>query len=109
VEPAPAPVAEPPAPEPAAQPEPASEPETVLSFAPPPREPEPPKPAYRVTVKLAGDEPFVIAECAELEEAKEHAQGLIKQLVDASGDEWPYVSGRFLKPDTIVSVDVERL
>ena len=24
----------------------------------------------------------------------------------AAADDWPYVSGRFLKPDTIVSVDI---
>ena len=28
------------------------------------------------------------------------------QVATADQDDWPYVSGRFLKPDTIVSVDI---
>jgi hypothetical protein len=120
-----------PAPEPEAQPEPEpelepaaeapvhaleaapaptqTEPETVLSFQPPAREPETPAPAYRVTVKLSNDEPFVVAECADLDEAKEQAQTVIRQLAEAPAGDWPFVNGRFLKPDSIVSVDVEKL
>ena len=110
-EPAPsAPVADaPPAPveTPAAPPE--AGPETVLSFLPPVSEPEPPKPAFRVTIRLANDEPFVVAECGDLDEAKEQAQDIIRQLAEAAVGDWPFVNGRFLKPDSIVSVDVERL
>jgi Type II secretion system (T2SS), protein E, N-terminal domain len=84
-------------------------PETILSFKPPVREPEPPQPAFRVTIRLANDEPFVVAECGELDEAKEQAQDVIRQLAEASATDWPFVNGRFLKPDSIVSVDVERL
>jgi hypothetical protein len=79
-----------------------------MSFTPPAREPEPPRPAFRVTVRLANDEPFVIAECTDLEEAKGAAQDLIRQLA-AAAEEWPFVNGRFLKPESIVSVDVEQL
>jgi hypothetical protein len=32
----------------------------------------------------------------------------MSQVADADQD-WPFVSGRFLKPDTIVSVDIEEL
>ena len=33
---------------------------------------------------------------------------LTKQLGTTDSDDWPFVNGRFLKPDTIVSVDVEQ-
>jgi hypothetical protein len=30
-------------------------------------------------------------------------------IADADSAEWPFVNGRFLKPDTIVSVDIAEL
>jgi hypothetical protein len=104
------PVAEtPPAPVQAPAPPPVVAPETVVSFQPPAREPEPEKRAFRVTVRLANDEPFVVAECGDLDEAKGQAQDVIRQLAEASAGDWPFVNGRFLKPDSILSIDVERL
>ena len=50
---------------------------------------------------------MTVAECGDLGEAKGYAKALTKQLGAADNDDWPFVNGRFLKPDTIVSVDVE--
>ena len=36
-----------------------------------------------------------------------YAKALTKQLGTTDPDDWPFVNGRFLKPDTILSVDVE--
>ena len=40
-------------------------------------------------------------------EAKGYAKALTKQLGTTDPDDWPFVNGRFLKPDTIISVDIE--
>jgi hypothetical protein len=65
--------------------------------------------AYRVSIRLTSGERMTVAECGELGEAKGYAKALTKQLGATESDDWPFVNGRFLKPDTIVSVDVEQL
>ena len=73
----------------------------------------PPAPAagagFRVSIRLTSGERMTVAECAELGEAKGYAKALTKQLGATDGEDWPFVNGRFLKPDTIVSVDVEEI
>jgi hypothetical protein len=128
-EPVPAPL---PAPEPLASPEPAPLPEPTPPPAPyPPAaaqpEPEPePEPApvvpqpsepsvpvaeagttlWRVLIRLTNGERVDAGDFADLETAKQHAKSLMSQVADADQGDWPFVSGRFLKPDTIVSVDI---
>jgi hypothetical protein len=63
--------------------------------------------AFRVSIRLTSGEKLTVADCADIGEAKGYAKALTKQLGAADGDDWPFVNGRFLKPDTIVSVDVE--
>jgi hypothetical protein len=65
--------------------------------------------AYRVSIRLTSGERMTVAECEDIGEAKGYAKALTKQLGSADSDDWPFVNGRFLKPDTIVSVDVEEL
>jgi Type II secretion system (T2SS), protein E, N-terminal domain len=65
--------------------------------------------AFRVSIRLTSGERMTVAECAELGEAKGYAKALTKQLGATDGEDWPFVNGRFLKPDTIVSVDVEAI
>jgi type II secretion system (T2SS) protein E len=65
--------------------------------------------AYRVSIRLTSGERMTVAECEDVGEAKGYAKALTKQLGATDGDDWPFVNGRFLKPDTIVSVDVEEL
>jgi hypothetical protein len=101
------PVAPPPAPTPAApEPEPALTPASLRVPAPEPDDPSPG--SARVTIRLTTGERVAVAEFPTHDGAKEHARSLIRDLSD-SGDEWPLVNGRFLKPETIVSVDVESL
>jgi hypothetical protein len=64
---------------------------------------------YRVSIRLTSGERMTVAECEEVGEAKGYAKALTKQLGATDSDDWPFVNGRFLKPDTIVSVDVETL
>jgi hypothetical protein len=65
--------------------------------------------AYRVSIRLTSGERMTVAECEDIGEAKGYAKALTKQLGSTDSDDWPFVNGRFLKPDTIVSVDVEEL
>ena len=78
------------------------------ALAQPEPEPQTTSPAARVTIRLTTGERVPVADFPTLDGAKEHARVLIRDLAE-SGDEWPLVNGRFLRPDTIVSVDVESL
>jgi Type II secretion system (T2SS), protein E, N-terminal domain len=86
-----------PAPEPDEEPEPAPEPEPQTAV-----------PTARVSIRLTTGERVPVADFPTLDGAKEHARVLIRDLGE-SGDEWPLVNGRFLRPETIVSVDVESI
>jgi hypothetical protein len=99
----------------------ATEPEAPQSarqsngLAPEDFEDDPPAPApaaeaaFRVSIRLTSGEKLTVADCADIGEAKGYAKALTKQLGATDSDDWPFVNGRFLKPDTIVSVDVEQL
>jgi hypothetical protein len=62
---------------------------------------------FTVSVRLTSGERVAVAACADIGEAKGYAKALTKQLGTTDPDDWPFVNGRFLKPDTIVSVDIE--
>jgi Type II secretion system (T2SS), protein E, N-terminal domain len=70
---------------------------------------ESPAAGYRVSIRLTSGEKLTVADCEDLGEAKGYAKALTKQLGATEADDWPFVNGRFLKPDTIVSVDIEEL
>jgi hypothetical protein len=82
-------------------------PEDFEDDTPPP--PESPATGYRVSIRLTSGEKLTVADCEDLGEAKGYAKALTKQLGATDADDWPFVNGRFLKPDTIVSVDIEEL
>jgi hypothetical protein len=85
-----------PAPE---EPTPAETPELVAAGAP----------AWRLTIRLTTGERVEAGDYADQETAKQEAKAVMMQVADADSGEWPFVSGRFLKPDTIVSVDIAEL
>jgi hypothetical protein len=61
---------------------------------------------HEVTIRLANGERVEAGTFQDLAAAKECAKALMAQVAAAGQGEWPFVSGRFLKPDTIVSVDI---
>jgi hypothetical protein len=61
---------------------------------------------FRVLIRLTNGDRVDAGDFSDLEGAKQHAKSLMSQVADAESGDWPYVSGRFLKPDTIVSVDI---
>jgi hypothetical protein len=65
--------------------------------------------AFRVSIRLTSGERITVTECEEIGEAKGYAKALTKQLGTTDSEDWPFVNGRFLKPDTIISVDVEEI
>ncbi|MGH3093126.1 MAG: hypothetical protein ACRDOG_12490, partial [Gaiellaceae bacterium] len=93
-----APVAPPPAgpaaPHPAPAPEPQLRPAPVAGVA------------NRLSVRLTNGERVEMGAFDDLEAAKAAAKALMAQVAAADGGDWPFVSGRFLKPETIVSVDI---
>jgi hypothetical protein len=110
--------------EPRLEPEPELAPEPVVVTPPAPTpvapvpapEPEPapaPKPAaadvpaaHRLSLRLTNGERVEAGAYADLEAAKQQAKALMAQVAAADGGDWPFVNGRFIKPDTIVSVDI---
>ena len=111
-EPSPPPTPYPPAaaqPEHDHQPEPQPEPAPVTPDPVVPEAPaaeEGPATLWRVLIRLTNGEGVDAGDFADAEAAKQHAKSLMSQVADAEQGDWPFVSGRFLKPDTIVSVDI---
>ncbi len=61
--------------------------------------------SYDVSLRLTDGERVPIGSFGEPEKAREYARDVVKHLSDED-DGWPFFSGRFLRPDTIVSVDI---
>jgi hypothetical protein len=87
--------------------------ETVLSVVPPSVEvPETAapavaaRPAYTLMLRLQSGERMIVETATTFDGAVELARNLVGRFTAA--DEWPLVAGRFIRPETIVSVDVER-
>ena len=60
-----------------------------------------------MTIRLSNGERVDAGEFSDEASAKQEAKAIMMQVAAAAdADDWPYVSGRFLKPDTIVSVDI---
>jgi hypothetical protein len=101
----PAPV-EPPAPAPALAPEPAPAPVP----APDPAPVAPAAAAHtgvgaRVLVRLENGERIQVGQFDGFEDAKARARGLMAELGQAA--EWPFLSGRYVRPEAIVSIDID--
>jgi Type II secretion system (T2SS), protein E, N-terminal domain len=111
--PAPTPVPEV-EPEPDPEPQPvAAEPEPApLRIAPPQpvqsatQSTEPGVTTFRVVIRLSNNDRVEAAVVGDPIAAKAQAKALIRYIAGKDGTDWPYVGGRFLKPDAIVSVDL---
>ena len=60
----------------------------------------------KVYVRLTSGERVDAGSFGSLDQAKERGAEIARTLAGES-PEWPFVAGRFLRPDTIVSLDVE--
>jgi hypothetical protein len=92
-------------PQPAAAPEP--EPAPLRIAAPPAPAPEVAGPVtFRVVIRLSNNDRVEAAVVGDPMAAKAQAKALIRYIAGKDGTDWPYVGGRFLRPDAIVSVDL---
>jgi hypothetical protein len=92
---------------PAPEQEAAPEPEPPAPPAPPPAAAaQPAGQRVKVFVRLTSGERVDVGAFPSLDEAKERGAEIARTLAGDS-PEWPFVAGRFLRPDTIVSLDVE--
>ena len=108
-EPAPEPTLElAPDPEPAPELEPAAEATPEPTPEPAPAQPEQPalQTVARVYARLTTGERIQVASFPELAEARQRAEAIVRDL-SAERPEWPCFAGRFVRPEAIVSVDVE--
>jgi Type II secretion system (T2SS), protein E, N-terminal domain len=92
--------------------EPQPEPEPAVDAPEPAVDaPETPAPVaetvpWRMTIRLSNGEQVDAGKFSDEASAKQEAKAIMMQVAAADADDWPYVNGRFLKPDTIVSVDI---
>jgi Type II secretion system (T2SS), protein E, N-terminal domain len=61
--------------------------------------------SYDVSLRLTDGERVAIGSFGDAQKAREYARDVVKHLSDDT-DGWPFFSGRFLRPDTILSVDI---
>jgi hypothetical protein len=62
----------------------------------------------RIVVRLTGGETVELAAAWDPESALEQGREAVRRIADAEATgEWPEFDGRFLRPDTIVSVDIQ--
>jgi hypothetical protein len=101
---APAPVTEAPAPEPVAAPEPpaaAPAPQTVKFV-----EPAAIETIARVFVRLSNGERVEAGSFDDVSAAKARAEEVVREVANG-GESWPFFGGRYIRPDVVVSVDVD--
>ena len=99
--PAPAPA---PAPEPEPEPVAAAQPEPAPAPAPAPATPS--SLAFHLYIRLSTGERIDANTFADLNEARLHAEDLVKKLASNS-HVWPHFGGRYIRPEAIISIDVE--
>jgi Type II secretion system (T2SS), protein E, N-terminal domain len=89
------------------QPETLAQPEAAPAPAPA-ESPEPASvPTHFVVLRLNGSEPVEIGGFASQDEAESFARTVVGRISRAEEQaEWPFFAGRFIRPQTIVSVDV---
>jgi len=83
-----------------------SEPAEVEHKAPAPPDQE--RGAFALVLRLADGDRMPIGSFGSVEEAQAKAAEVVKQFDEAKDGGWPFIGGRFLRPDTIVSIDVEQ-
>jgi len=86
----------------------AAEPAALAAEAPVSQQPAPgPTTIHVVMIRLREGEVFEVGTFESVAEATACAQDVIKQISTAEGEaNWPFFADRYLRPDTIVSVDL---
>jgi hypothetical protein len=61
--------------------------------------------SYEVSLRLSDGERVPVGSFNDPQKAREYARDVVRHLSDET-DGWPFFSGRFMRPDTILSVDI---
>ncbi len=61
--------------------------------------------SYDVSLRLTDGERVPVGSFGDPQKAREYAREVVSHLSDET-DGWPFFSGRFMRPETIVSVDI---
>jgi hypothetical protein len=64
-------------------------------------------PEYELVLRLSDGDRVPIGGFFTVEEAQVKATDIVKQFTEAEDGNWPFINGRFLRPETIVSIDIE--
>jgi hypothetical protein len=104
-EPAPAPLAPEHAPEPAPEPTFSRVEERAPEPEPQSDQELPSALSYDVSLRLSDGERVPVGSFNDPQKAREYARDVVRHLSDET-DGWPFFSGRFMRPDTILSVDI---
>ena len=91
-----------PEPEAAPEPEPVPAPPTVAYDPPLPRVP----PVFVVSGRLLNGEDVEIAPVEDAAEAQQIALDAMRACARAEGSDWPVLNGRYVRPQSIVSIEV---
>jgi|GEM_PF-1612871 len=81
------------------------------SAAAPEEESAPPKTGrgeFELVLRLVDGDRMPIGSFDSVEGAQEKAAEVVKQFAEMKEGGWPFIGGRFLRPETIVSIDVEQ-
>ena len=62
---------------------------------------------YELVLRLSDGDRIPVGTHPSLEAAQAQAGEIAKQFSDATDGGWPFIGGRYLRPETIVSIDVE--
>ncbi len=63
---------------------------------------------FELVLRLVDGDRVPIGSFTSVDEAQVKAAEVVKQFAEIEEGSWPFVGGRFLRPETIVSIDVEQ-
>ncbi|MGA9761904.1 MAG: hypothetical protein WBQ14_05725 [Gaiellaceae bacterium] len=69
--------------------------------------PAPNRGEFELVLRLVDGDRMPIGSFSSVEGAQEKAAEVVKQFGETKDGSWPLIGGRFLRPDTIVSIDIE--
>jgi len=70
--------------------------------------PESGRGAFELVLRLVDGDRMPIGSFDTVEAAQDKAAEVVKQFAEMKDGGWPFIGGRFLRPETIVSIDVEQ-
>jgi len=64
--------------------------------------------AFELVLRLVDGDRIPIGSFDSVDKAQDKAAEVVKQFAETEEGRWPFIGGRFLRPETIVSIDVDQ-